>query len=125
MAREGQLHKLKRAELLELLLEVEQENELLAHKNAELQGKLSERELAITNAGSLADAAVQLSGVLSTAQETADLYLENVQRLCLEYADKTESLCEEAIQNTGLPQPRLRQQVLELFESTPAQGGDI
>ena len=73
-----QLRKLRREELLRMLLEMEQENEQLAAENRELKKQLAQREIAIAESGSLADAALRLSGVFEAAQEAADLYLENV-----------------------------------------------
>lgn len=75
-----QLRKLRRDELLRMLLEMEQENEQLAAENRELRRQLAQRELAIAESGSLAEAALKLSGVFEAAQEAADLYLENVKR---------------------------------------------
>ena len=75
-----QLRKLRRDELLRMLLEMEQENEQLAAENRELRRQVAQRELAIAESGSLAEAALKLSGVFEAAQEAADLYLENVKR---------------------------------------------
>jgi len=80
-----QLRKLRREELLQMLLEIEQENEQLAKENRRLREQLAQREIGIAEAGSLAEAALKLSGVFEAAQEAADLYVENVRRL----ADRT------------------------------------
>lgn len=74
----GPLHRLKREELLQMLLELEQENERLAEDNRRLREELANRNLAIQEAGSLAEAALKLSGIFEAAQEAADLYLENI-----------------------------------------------
>ena len=76
-----QLRKLRREELLQMLLEMEQENEQLAQENRRLKEQLAEREVRIAEAGSLAEAALRLSGVFEAAQEAADLYVENVRRM--------------------------------------------
>ena len=75
------LRKLRREELLQMLLEMEQENERLAAENRELKQQLEQREVAIAESGSLAEAAIKLSGVFEAAQAAADLYLENIQRV--------------------------------------------
>ena len=75
------LRKLRREELLQMLLEMEQENERLAAENRELKKRLEQREVAIAESGSLAEAALKLSGVFEAAQAAADLYLENIQRV--------------------------------------------
>lgn len=78
------LHRLKREDLLRMLLELEQENERLAADNRRLREELANRNLAIDEAGSLAEAALKLSGVFEAAQEAADLYLENVRNRAAE-----------------------------------------
>ena len=83
-----QLKKLRREELLRMLLELEQENEALAKENRLLRKELQSREIAIKEAGSLAEAALQLSGVFEAAQEAADLYLENVKQRCEQEGDE-------------------------------------
>ena len=114
-----QLHKLRRDELLEILLEVEQENEQLTEQNVQLRQQLANREFSIQEAGSLADASLRVSGVLEAAQEAADLYLQNVKRvcdqreaaqnelldkttsLCMDLARRTEALCQQAASSSG------------------------
>ena len=70
--------KLKRVELLELLIEQTEENERLAAQNAQLQQKLAQRVIDLEQAGSIAEAAVKLSGVFTQAQDAADRYLESI-----------------------------------------------
>jgi cell division septum initiation protein DivIVA len=74
------IKKLKRTELLTLLLEVTQENEELKRQIAELTQQLDSREVAIEKSGSIAEAALQLSGVFEAAQKAADIYLYNLQK---------------------------------------------
>jgi len=81
IATDRQLHRLRREELLEILLEIEQENEQLTDENLRLRQQLAKKELAIQEAGSIAEAAMRLSKVFEAAQEAADIYLLNVRRL--------------------------------------------
>lgn len=78
MMEEKQLRKLKREQLLELLLEMSEEKDRLQEKLDEANRELERREVILKNAGSIADAAVQITGILEKAQETADLYLRSV-----------------------------------------------
>mgnify|MGYP000825569207 FL=1 len=61
------LKHLRRSELIDLIYEM---------KKREIE--LQTREITIEKAGSIADAAVQLSGVFQAAQEAADSYLKSI-----------------------------------------------
>lgn len=78
---ERELKKLSRADLLELLLNEQRENEKLRLKLKDACAALAERELALEQAGSIAEAALRLNKVFEAAQAAADQYLENVRRL--------------------------------------------
>lgn len=73
-----ELRRLKRQALLELLLEKTEENEKLAAELEQAKQKLSQRDIAVANAGTLAEAAASINGMLSAADETAKQYLENI-----------------------------------------------
>ena len=85
-----QLRKLRRSELLEMLMEIEHENETLAAENHELRARLKDKQLRIEKSGSLAEAALQLSGVFEAAQRAAELYLENIKQRSPESTADTE-----------------------------------
>ncbi|MCU6736291.1 DNA repair protein [Diplocloster agilis] len=73
-----QLRKLKRSDLLELLLEQTRRNEQLEMENQELRRKLEGQRIAIQKSGSIAEAALRLSGVFEAAQRACETYLRNV-----------------------------------------------
>lgn len=70
------LRKMKKAELLELLLEDEREIERLKAENVKLRKMLKIQRLKISEAGSIAEAALSLSGIFEAAQRAADMYLK-------------------------------------------------
>ena len=72
------LRRLSRRDLLELLVELSEENDRLTARVNELERRLADRELHVREAGSLAEVAAEVSGLLLAAQETADLYLQNL-----------------------------------------------
>ena len=76
-----ELRRIGRAELLELLLAQSEENERLQQRVEELEEELRNREIMIDNAGTIADAAFQLNGVLDAAGNAAVQYIENIKRL--------------------------------------------
>ena len=67
--------KLTRAELLELLIEQTEENQRLTQKITRLEETLAQRLLVMERSGSIAEAAMQLTGIFQSAQEAADLYV--------------------------------------------------
>ena len=74
------MRKLKRPELLRMLLDSVRENERLELELASTRSLLESRELSIADAGSLAEATLKLNGVFESAQAAADQYLVNVQQ---------------------------------------------
>lgn len=81
-----ELKKLSRIDLLEMTLELTRENESLRSQLNEAILKLESRKIDIATAGSIAEAALQLSGIFEAAQVAADQYLENVKWMTGEYA---------------------------------------
>lgn len=75
------MKKLKRIDLLDMLIEQGKENERLQLELEEALDKLEQREIKINEAGSIAEASLSLSGVFEAAQEAAKKYLENIERL--------------------------------------------
>ncbi|MBR2811224.1 MAG: hypothetical protein IKD69_07575 [Solobacterium sp.] len=75
------LQKLKRADLLEMLVELSKENDALKRELEEAQRKLEDRNIILREAGNIAEASLRLNGVFDAAQKAAEQYLENVRRL--------------------------------------------
>ncbi len=75
-----ELHRLRRDEMLEILLSQQKEIDRLTAALEEAEKKLADREIAIMNAGSIAEASLALTNVFAEAQRAADLYIENVRR---------------------------------------------
>lgn len=75
------LRKLRRADLLEMLIEQGKEVEALRTQVEELQKKLDEKTIRLEQAGNIAEAALKLNGVFEAAQAAAQQYLESVQEM--------------------------------------------
>ncbi len=71
----SELRRLKKLELLEIILEQEKEIERLTRLTEELQQKLEDRQIKIAESGSIAEAALKLSGIFEAAQRAADMYI--------------------------------------------------
>ena len=78
---EKELKKLNRKQLLELLLMQTDRADQLERKLAQLEKRLSDRNIAEMEAGSIAEAALKLNGVFEAAEAAAAQYLENIRRL--------------------------------------------
>ena len=76
-----ELRKLKRTDLLELLIEQSKEVENLKKRIGELEAELADRRLLIYKSGSIAEAALKLNGVFEAAEAAAQEYLENIRRI--------------------------------------------
>lgn len=79
-----ELKHLNKARLIEAVYQLQQQNRELSEENAALKQQLEDRELKISQAGSLAEAVVGLNDIFAKAQLTADQYVEAVRR---SYAD--------------------------------------
>lgn len=73
-----ELQKLKRVELLQLLVEQSRELDALRRELEETKKQLADRELHMQEAGSIAEASMQINGVFEAAQRAADQYLESI-----------------------------------------------
>lgn len=78
---EKELKKLSRGELLEMLNASQAEVRNLKAALTAAEEKLAQRDITIDNAGSIAEAALQLNGVFSAAQAACQQYIENIQAL--------------------------------------------
>ena len=93
---EFNLKKLSRADLLEMLIDQGEELEAVKEKLAAAEAKLQDRELAINEAGSIAEASLQLNGVFDAAQAAAKQYLDNIMSL----NERQETICSQMEQES-------------------------
>lgn len=86
-----ELQKLSRSALLEMLLEQSRENDRLRAQVEELARQLSDRQFKIDQAGSIAEASMQINQVFESAQAAAEQYLENIWAL----SGRQEQICRQ------------------------------
>lgn len=89
-----ELKRLRRTDLMEMLLELSKENVQLRQQLEEANARLVERELRIEQSGSLAEAALQLNGIFAAAQAACEQYEYNVRLRCQELEEQTRRECE-------------------------------
>lgn len=75
---EKELLKLKRSEMLEIMLAQSREIDTLRKELKETRAKLEDREIRMEKAGNIAEASLLLTKVFEEAQKAADLYVENM-----------------------------------------------
>lgn len=76
-----ELQRLNRHELLEMLIAQTEKIEHLQHQLEAAESELHSKRITIENAGSIAEASLQLNGVFEAAQNAAEEYLENIKRM--------------------------------------------
>lgn len=76
-----ELRRLKRVDLLELLIAQTRENDRLKAELAEVKAQLAERDLVLNEAGSIAEAALRINGVYQATQAAVDQYIRSIQQL--------------------------------------------
>lgn len=76
-----ELRKLGRSQLLELLVAQAKEMEGLKERLAEAEAQVEKRQIAIDEAGSIAEASLALSGIFEAAEEAVSQYMENIKDL--------------------------------------------
>ena len=70
-----ELRRLGRPELIEIIYQLEKSQEESRQEIARLQARLQDRTLRLSEAGSIAQAALQVNGVMEAAQAAADQYV--------------------------------------------------
>ena len=75
-----ELRRLSKLDLIELLEAQKEENERLQQELEAANARLNERTIQIEKAGTMAEAALLINGVLESAQRAADQYLYNIRQ---------------------------------------------
>ncbi len=75
---EKELRRMSRRELIEIIFAMKKTELELRDKLQEAERQLENRKIQIAESGSIAEAALALSGVFEAAQAAADLYLQSI-----------------------------------------------
>lgn len=78
---ENDLSKLKKKDLLEIMLRQGEEIDSLRAQVADLQAKLDSRDFELSHIGNIAEASLVVTNVFEEAQKAAVIYLRNVKRM--------------------------------------------
>lgn len=96
---EKEFKKLNRYQLLELLILQTQRVEELEAQLSEAQEKLKAREIRVNQAGSMADAVLQLSGFFDSAQIAVDSYLSAAGVRAVEIEEEANEKAKEILED--------------------------
>lgn len=110
-----ELRRLKRVDLLELLIAQGRENDQLREEVEQLRARLEQREAIVKEAGSIAEAALKINRVFEAAQTAADQYIENIQAMELKMRQKVseadgEAQCEATRDEDGELLPEVQRE---------------
>lgn len=120
---EKELKKLSRGDLVEMFLAQSRENEQLQIEFEKVKEQLAQRKLTIDNAGSIAEASLQLTGIFEAAQASCSIYMENIEQLsarqeeiCANLERQCRERCEQLERETTEKCERLEYETTERCE---------
>ena len=96
-----ELQKLNRRELVDIIYQLKKNEELLQEQITSLEAELQDRRIRLSAAGSIAEAATDITGIFSIAQSTADLYLREVTSMKENAQKECDKMIEEAKKNVN------------------------
>ena len=105
-----QLRKASRIDLLKLLLEQRKENESLREEIAQLTEQIQQRQITIDQSGTLAEAALKLSGIFDAAETACRYYTENIRNL----SGRQEEICRTMERDTREKCDRMMEQAKQM-----------
>ena len=76
-----ELKKLGRRELVDIIYQLKKNEEELRAELSSLKNELNEKRIKLSQTGSVAEAAASITNVFSAAQQTADLYLNEITQI--------------------------------------------
>ena len=99
-----ELKRLSRRELVDIIYQLKKNEQEMQEEIESLKTELQDKRIRISTAGSIADAAMSVTNVFSTAQMTADLYLreisymkENTEKECAKKIEEAEKKVREIL----------------------------
>lgn len=90
------IKKLNRRELVDIIYQLKKNEEQMQAKIAELEEALQDKRIKLSVAGSIAEAAMDVTNVFATAQRAADLYLHEISCMKADAERECAKIIEEA-----------------------------
>ena len=73
--------RLSRAQLIEIIYQLQLEIDKLSEQTQKLESELKDKRLRLTNAGNIADAALEINNCFCNAQNAAEQYLNEIKAI--------------------------------------------
>ena len=112
----NELKKLSRRDLIDIIYQMKKNEQKMEEEIASLKNELEDRRIRISNAGSLAEAAVSVSDVFATAQKAADVYLEEISNIKEDAEKESKKIIDEAKETASKVLAEGKKQYLVLQE---------
>ena len=91
-----ELKKLSRRELVDIIYQLKKNEQEKQEQIAALEEELQDKRIRISVAGSIAEAAIDITQIFSSAQRTADLYLHEISAMKADAELECAKMLEEA-----------------------------
>lgn len=76
-----ELKKLSRRELVDIIYQLKKNEQDLQQEIESLKAEIEDKRIKVSTAGSIAEASASITDLFSTAQNTADLYLQEIEHI--------------------------------------------
>lgn len=111
-----ELRRLRRDDLLQILIRQQRQIDELTEKLKQAEAELEKREIAMKDAGSVAEAALRLNGVFEAAQAAADQYgaemrsrADELEQAARKQSEDAKRLADELVRNARSEAERILQ----------------
>ena len=91
-----ELQKLSRRELVDIIYQLKKNDQQKQAQITAMDEALQQRRIRLSVAGSIAEAAADITRLFSTAQETADLYLQEIETMRSDTKKECAAMIEDA-----------------------------
>ena len=92
-----ELKKLSRRELVDIIYQLKKNEQDLQQEIDFLKAEIEDKRIKVSNAGSIAEASAAITDLFSTAQNTADLYLQEIEHI----KEKTDEECARRLEEVN------------------------
>lgn len=88
--------RLSRSQLIDIIYQLQLQVDKLTEENQDLEQKLEDKRLRLSNAGNIADAALEINDCLRNVQNAADQYLNEIKIMHAEAQEQRQNIIDEA-----------------------------